>query len=311
VTRPPGNTKPPLLPEQFLGSYELFLQYLISERRLAENSVAAYAADINTFLSFLVAQRKKELRDVDLKVIHKFLSHCRDKQISHRSNARRVSALRTFFNFLANRNIVASNPFTAVDLPKSGRKLPITLSTSEVSRLLAPPPSLTPIARRDAAMLYLLYSTGLRVSELVALPQSACNLTSCFVRVLGKGNKERLIPFGEQAKEKVEEYIDLARPRILNGRRSNYLFVTNRGKCMTRLRFWQIIRKAALAAGIDKEISPHMLRHSFATHLLSHGADLRAVQMMLGHSDISTTQVYTHVDQDRLKNIHKKFHPRG
>jgi integrase/recombinase XerD len=160
-------------------------------------------------------------------------------------------------------------------------------------------------------MLYVLYSTGLRVSELVQLPISACNMGAGFIRVIGKGNKERLIPFGEQAKEKIEEYLKTARPFILKNRHSNYLFVTNRGTCMTRLRFWQIVKKTALEAGIDKTISPHMLRHSFATHLLSHGADLRAVQMMLGHADIATTQIYTHVDQDRLKNIHKKFHPRG
>lgn len=311
MTRPPGNTKPPLLPEQFQGAYELFLQYLISERRLAENSVTAYSADINAFLVYLVGKRKESFEQVTLKVIHNFLQKCLENNISHRSNARRVSALRTFFNFLVQRNLATNNPFTAVDLPKSGKKLPVALSVSEVSKLLAPPERVTPIGRRDTAMLYLLYSTGLRVTELVQLPQSAVNLTSCFVRVIGKGNKERLIPFGQQAKDKIEEYIDLGRPRILNGRRSNFLFVTNRGSYMTRLRFWQIIRQAALAAGIDKEISPHMIRHSFATHLLSHGADLRAVQMMLGHSDISTTQVYTHVDQDRLKNIHKKFHPRG
>ena len=136
-------------------------------------------------------------------------------------------------------------------------------------------------------------------------------MSAGFIRVIGKGNKERLIPFGQQAKEKIEIYVQTARPFILKNKRSNYLFITNRGTCMTRLRFWQIVKKVTLAAGIDKKISPHMLRHSFATHLLSHGADLRAVQMMLGHADISTTQIYTHVDQDRLKNIHKKFHPRG
>lgn len=311
MTLPPGNTKPLILPEQFLGAQELFLQYLISERRLAENSVSAYTADTSVFLSYLVIQRKNELRDVDITIIHGFLAHCRDSNISHRSNARRVSALRTFFNFLAQRGLVSTNPFAAVDLPRSGRKLPIALSESEVTALLDPPAVLTPVGRRNRAMLYLLYSTGLRVSELVRLPLSACNLSACFVRVLGKGNKERLIPFGRQAKEKIEEYLSLARPLIVKGKRSNYLFVTNRGSCMTRLRFWQIIRTTALAAGIDKDISPHMLRHSFATHLLSHGADLRAVQMMLGHADISTTQVYTHIDQERLKTVHKKFHPRG
>ena len=160
-------------------------------------------------------------------------------------------------------------------------------------------------------MLFLLYSTGLRVSELVSLPLAACNLASCFVRVIGKGSKERLIPFGIQAKDQIESYLKHGRPAILSGRRSNFLFVTARGTAMTRLRFWQIIRKAALAAGITKDISPHMIRHSFATHLLAHGADLRSVQMMLGHSDITTTQIYTHIDQDRLKSVHRKYHPRG
>lgn len=160
-------------------------------------------------------------------------------------------------------------------------------------------------------MLFLLYSTGLRVSELVNLPLAACNLSSCFVRVFGKGSKERLIPFGLQAKEKIEIYLTLGRPAILNGKRSNFLFVTARGSSMTRLRFWQIIRKMAFAAGISRDISPHMIRHSFASHLLAHGADLRSVQLMLGHSDIATTQIYTHIDQDRLKATHRKFHPRG
>jgi len=160
-------------------------------------------------------------------------------------------------------------------------------------------------------MLFLLYSTGLRVSELVRLPLSACNISAGFVRVLGKGNKERLIPFGEQAKEKIEFYLETARPLILKGKLSNYLFVTRRGSCMTRARFWQIIRKTASDAGIKKNISPHMIRHSFATHLLSHGADLRSVQLMLGHADIATTQIYTHIDQERLRKIHKKFHPRS
>ncbi len=169
----------------------------------------------------------------------------------------------------------------------------------------------TPLLQRNYTMLQLLYSTGLRVTELVTLPISSCNTSSGFVRVLGKGEKERLIPFGIPAKEAIEAYLDSSRPLILKGKRCNILFVTNRGKGMTRLRFWQIIKEAARAAGIRQEVSPHSLRHSFATHLLSHGADLRSVQIMLGHSDITTTQIYTHVDEGRLKAIHQKFHPRG
>jgi len=311
ITRIRGHTIPPPLPGQFSAVRDLFLHHLISERRLAENSVAAYSADITLFLTFTISRKKSNLDDVDVALIHEFLQHCRQKAISNRSNARRVSALKSFFSFLTARKIVKQNPFTIIDLPKSGRTLPKALSLEEVRLLLAPPLRITPFSRRDSAMLFLLYSTGLRVSELIRLPLSACNISAGFVRVLGKGNKERLIPFGEQAKEKIELYLETARPLILKGKQSNYLFVTRRGSCMTRARFWQIIRKTASAAGINKNISPHMIRHSFATHLLSHGADLRSVQLMLGHADIATTQIYTHIDQERLKNIHKKFHPRS
>ncbi|NOR23136.1 MAG: site-specific tyrosine recombinase XerD [Desulforhopalus sp.] len=297
---------------QFAAVHELYLHYLISERRLAENSVEAYDADITFFLSFLTSHKKRSLNSVDLATIHGFLEQCQEqKQVGNRTNARRISALKSFFTFLLRENLVTHNPFSTIDLPRSGKSLPKALSQKEVRSLLAPPNIVTPIGVRDNAMLFLLYSTGLRVSELIQLPLAACNLAAGFVRVLGKGNKERLIPFGDQAKEKIEQYLKTARPLILKGKRSNYLFITGRGSCMTRLRFWQIVRKTALTAGIDKNISPHMIRHSFATHLLSHGADLRAVQMMLGHADISTTQIYTHIDQDRLKSIHKKFHPRG
>ncbi len=249
---------------------------------------------------------------VDLATIHGFLEHCQvENLVGNRTNARRISALKSFFTFLLRENLVSHNPFSTVDLPRSGKSLPKALSQAEVRSLLEPPNIATPIAKRDNTMLFLLYSTGLRVSELVELPLAACNLNAGFVRVLGKGNKERLIPFGDQAKEKIERYLKTARPLILKGKRSNLSLYYRPRQFHDRLRFWQIIRKTALAAGIDKDISPHMLRHSFATHLLSHGADLRAVQMMLGHADIATTQIYTHIDQDRLKSIHKKFHPRG
>jgi integrase/recombinase XerD len=300
------------LPAKFATFHELYLHYLISERRLAENSIEAYSADITFFLEYLVSVKTRDLNKVDVTLIHDYLESCRSlKHVSHRTNARRISVLKSFFSFLLREEHVRQNPFAAIDLPRSGRSLPKALSQAEVETLLKPPNRENPVAKRDNTMLYVLYSTGLRVSELVSLPLSACNMGAGFIRVIGKGNKERLIPFGQQAKEKIDDYLKTARPFILKNRRSNYLFVTNRGTCMTRLRFWQIVKKTALAAGIDKPISPHMLRHSFATHLLSHGADLRAVQMMLGHADIATTQIYTHVDQDRLKNIHKKFHPRS
>jgi integrase/recombinase XerD len=290
----------------------LYLHYLISERRLAENSIEAYSADIILFLEYIISKNKRSLNTIDVTVIHEFLENCKTlNNVSNRTNARRISVLKSFFSFLLREQQVKSNPFAVIDLPRSGRSLPKALSQGEIETLLKPPNIATPIAKRDNAMLVLLYSTGLRVSELVSLPLSACNMSAGFIRVIGKGNKERLIPFGQQAKEKIETYVQTARPFILKNKRSNYLFITNRGTCMTRLRFWQIVKKTTLAAGIDKKISPHMLRHSFATHLLSNGADLRSVQMMLGHADIATTQIYTHVDQERLKNIHKKFHPRG
>ena len=289
----------------------MYVQYLISERRLSENSVAAYGADLRSFFTFLAQAGIQQFDAVDTSVIQRFLVSCLEKKISHRSNARRISSLRTFYTFLCQRQITTHNPFTAIDLPKIGLSLPKALSVDEVSRLLQARYPEMPLASRNSAMLFLLYSSGLRVSELVQLPLAGCNLSAGFVRIIGKGNKERLVPFGQQAKDCLEEYVQHARLTILAGRRSKYLFVTSRGSKMTRLRFWQILRDMAQSVGIYKEISPHMLRHSFATHLLAHGADLRAVQMMLGHSDIATTQIYTHIDNERLKNIHKKFHPRG
>lgn len=306
-----NNTISNKLPEHFSALQELFLHHIISERRLSENSVKAYAADISIFLTFLHRRRTTDIDSIDVELIHGFLEECKKKKISHRSNARRISALKTFFSFLAAENLVGHNPFFTIDLPRSGRTLPKALSLDDVNRLLAQPAILSPMIIRNYAMLHLLYSTGLRVSELVSLSLSGCNLISCFVRIIGKGDKERLVPFGEIAKQQLETYLEKSRPHILKGKRTNILFVTNRGTGMTRLRFWQIIKEAGRVAGIDKDISPHMLRHSFATHLLSHGADLRSVQLMLGHSDITTTQIYTHIDQDRLKHIHKKFHPRG
>lgn len=244
-------------------------------------------------------------------MVHRYLERERKSNISHRTNARRVSALKSFFSYLTNEHHIDNNPFYSIDLPKSGRTLPKALTIDEVNRLLSAPSAAKPTQQRDLAMLYLLYSTGLRVTELISLTLMACNLDAGFIRVLGKGDKERLVPFGEAAKEHLDQYLASARQEILRGRKSTYLFVTARGNRMSRARYWQILKRIAAAAGISKSISPHMLRHSFATHLLTHGADLRAVQMMLGHSDITTTQVYTHIDQERLKNIHKKFHPRG
>lgn len=307
----PQCSTPQSLPAPFASAKLSFLHYLITEKRVADNTVSAYRADIDLFFSFLRQQKLATLEGVDSKIIHAFLEQCAARHLSHRSNARRISALKSFFSFLQTNSVITHNPVAAIGLPRTGSQLPKALTVGEVSRLLTPPAIITPQIQRNYTMLHLLYATGMRVSELVAIPLAACNLSSCFVRVIGKGNKERLVPFGDPAREIIEHYLKTARPLILKGRRSNTLFVSNRGQAMSRLRFWQIIKEAAIAAGISKPISPHMLRHSFATHLLTHGADLRSVQLMLGHSDIATTQIYTHIDQDRLKEIHKKFHPRG
>ncbi len=297
---------PPLL--------DYFLQYLAAERRLAANTLAAYHSDLDSFFAFLAGQRSpaplQAIDDLAPEDLRAYLEHCRRRGVASRSSARRVSALRAFFRFLRRENLISHDPSALLDLPKPGRPLPKVLTISEVNRLLAPPPEPTPLALRNHAMLHLLYASGLRVSELVKLPVAGVNRAG-HLRVLGKGSKERLIPFGQAAGQALAIYITQGRPRLLKKRRSDFLFVTARGSAMTRLRFWQIIREWAKANGIEKSISPHILRHSFATHLLEHGADLRAVQMMLGHADIATTQIYTHVDAARLKAVHHKFHPRA
>lgn len=293
---------------------DLFLQHLAAERRLSEHTISAYHSDLEFFLAFLQKKGMDHPRQASPQLVQAYLYQCADNNISHRSNARRLSAIRAFSRFLQREGLATENPAAGIDLPKLGRPLPDTLSTAEVSRLLDAADrqkNKSPVAGRNHAMLFLLYATGLRVSELVGLPVGGVNRNSGLVRVLGKGNKERLVPFGEPAKEALELYLTASRPYLVKKRASPFLFVTGRGRPMTRTRFWQIMTDIARQAGITKKISPHVLRHSFATHLLSGGADLRAVQMMLGHSDIATTQIYTHVDTDRLKSIHQRFHPRG
>ena len=292
---------------------EPFLHYLAAEKRLAANTVQSYHYDLNDFFGFAVSRKIKTIERVSLTEIREYLARCKKDGQASRSVTRKISTLRVFFRFLLAEKIISEDPTALIESPKLGRTLPKSLTVQEVSRLL----SFTgvkpddPLALRDNAMLHLLYATGLRVTELVTLRMAGLNFSGGHLRVLGKGSKERLVPFGEEAKERLETYIELARPRILKGRTSNFLFVTYRGRPMTRLRFWQIIRNRVYGAGIDKRITPHTLRHSFATHLLENGADLRSVQMMLGHSDVATTQIYTHVNSSRLKNIHQRFHPRG
>ncbi len=288
-----------------------YLNYLLIEKGLSEKTLESYGSDMAMYLTFLENNGVKDISAADTPVILKHLISMRDTGLGARSRARHLVTIRGFYRFLVQEKILKHDPTRLIDLPKSGLKLPDVLSIEEVRLLLGIPDTNTPIGSRDAAMIELLYAAGLRVSELVNLKLQDVNMEAGFVRVFGKGSKERVVPIGLFAKEKIDNYLKTARPLMLKNITSRYLFVARAGKPMTRQGFWKLIKRYALKAGFNKTITPHTLRHSFASHLLEGGADLRAVQVMLGHVDISTTQIYTHVAREHLKNIHEKFHPRG
>jgi len=286
---------------------DLFLAYLTVEKGLTKNTLEAYSRDISAYLDFL---EDKELRHVRPTDVARFIAKLKAAGLAPRSRARALSAVRMFHRFLVVENYAEFNPTSVIESPRVPGKLPSVLSIKDVDALLSAPSgnSLTDI--RDRAMLQLLYATGLRVSELIAIKRSDVNLQAGYLMTSGKGEKERLIPVGDAATSAIRDYllVNSANP-TLAGERS--LFLTRLGSSMSRQAFWNIVKKRALEAGILQSISPHTLRHSFATHLLENGADLRSVQMMLGHADLATTQIYTHVSGDRLKKIHKELHPRG
>lgn len=286
-----------------------YLDRLAVERGLSARSVEAYGRDLGAFGAWL-AEKGIALPKVGRAELVRHLQARRASGLSARSSARLVSALRGFFAFAASEGIVSEDPTAHLSSPKSWTTLPHALSSRDVEALLSAPDEGEPLGLRDRAMLETLYATGLRVSELVRLERERVDLEGGTVLVLGKGNKERLVPVGREARAWIARYLRDVRPAV-DVRRSPYLFLNRRGEAMTRQRFWQIIEKHARAAGIRGRISPHVLRHSFATHLLEHGADLRAVQMMLGHADISTTQIYTHVSRARLRSVYDEFHPRA
>lgn len=288
-----------------------FINYLVVEKGLADNTVAAYSADLAVYLGFLKSETVTNIRDSDTAVVLKHLIALRNSGLGPRSRARHLVTIRGFYRFLVQEGILENNPAKMVDLPKTGRKLPAILKVEQVVRLLNTPDPSTPKGLRDGAMLELLYAAGLRVSELVQMVVTDLNLEACFVRVLGKGSKERVVPIGRNAQSRLGLYIASARPILSKGTPSAYLFVSRRGQPMTRQGFWKILKLNALKSGISENITPHTLRHSFASHLLERGADLRSVQVMLGHVDISTTQIYTHVAPERLKAVHTQYHPRG
>ncbi len=285
-----------------------FLAYLSLEKRHAPNTVDGYSRDINKFFQFF---KEKPLESIKTGDIQTFLIDLHQKKLSAASIARCISSLKAFFRFLTSEKFIKSNPVEIIETPKLWRKVPGVLSFDEIDALMKSPNLENVLGIRDRAMLEILYASGLRVSELIALKKSDLNFQVGYLRSMGKGSKERIVPIGEVARSAVNEYLNLSRPQLLKGNNVPEIFVTRLGRKMTRQGFWKLLKQYALKANIHTPISPHTLRHAFATHLLERGADLRSVQQMLGHSDISTTQIYTHILQERMKQIHDQFHPRA
>ncbi len=289
---------------------ERFLDALWLERGLSENTLSAYRSDLQGLAVWLQSSELGLLR-AGRSELMRYLQWRVEQGAKPRSSARLLSSIRRFYRYLLRESLISEDASARIDAPKLGRPLPKTLTEEEVERLLEAPDLSTPMGLRDRAMLELLYASGLRVSELVNLVLAQVNFQQGLVKVMGKGSKERLVPLGEEALEWLQRFMREGRGLILGGRRSEALFPSKRGAAMSRQAFWQLIKRYALQAGIDKPLSPHTLRHAFATHLLNHGADLRVVQLLLGHTSLSTTQIYTFVAQERLKGLHAEHHPRG
>jgi integrase/recombinase XerD len=297
--------------EKASGLIDEFCDALWLEDGLAKNTLEAYRRDLSQFATWLEAQQRKALISADQADIQSYLGYQFRKKTRATSVARLLSALKRFYRYCLRQGRVKSDPTLRIDSPKLPRGLPKSLTEEDVESLLTAPRADKALGLRDKAMLETLYASGLRVSELVTLKLGQVSQDMGVVRVVGKGSKERLVPLGEEAIAWIRQYLKEARPELLGGRAADDLFVTARGSAMTRQMFWHLLRRYAAQAGLKKPISPHTLRHAFATHLLNHGADLRVVQLLLGHSDISTTQIYTHVARERLKQLHAKHHPRG
>jgi integrase/recombinase XerD len=287
-----------------------FLDAVWMERGLSPNTLAAYRADL-TALARWLEQKDVPITKTARNDLLAFIAWRVEAGARPRSTARQLSSFRRFFRYLAREGVIREDPTAQIAMPKIGRSLPKSLSEDEVESLLTAPVVTDPLGHRDRTMLEVLYATGLRVSELVNLKHNQVNLNQGVLRIVGKGNRERLIPLGEEAVRWLQQFVGGPRSEILLERQTDYLFPTRRGDKMTRQAFWHIIKRYARKAGVQKDLSPHTLRHAFATHLLNHGADLRVVQMLLGHSDLSTTQIYTHVARERMKDLHAQHHPRG
>jgi len=301
---------------EFKGILARYLQFVKLEKGLADNSVTSYENDISRYLAYLSKDLKiKDLGGVTLQHIENYLEVLTDLNMSVSSIARNISSIRSFHEFAVAEKLSEANPAELIDLPKKAKNLPEILSPDEIGRILDSPDRTTTAGIRDAAILETLYATGMRVSELTGLQPDSLFFEIGFIRVLGKGNKERLVPVGEMAQSAIEHYLEQTRPSFVNkknpGKAKNRLFLNQRGGPLTRMSVWNIVNKYAEKAGLKKNVYPHIFRHSFATHLLEGGADLRAVQEMLGHSSIMTTEIYTHVDRSLLHQVHKQFHPRA
>ncbi|MBH9968356.1 site-specific tyrosine recombinase XerD [Rossellomorea oryzaecorticis] len=290
-----------------------YMHFLIVEKGLAKNTIESYQRDLKNYSLYLAnVEEISTFNEVTRVNIVQFLGHLKDQGKSSKTVARHVASIRSFHQFLLREKSTDQDPTVHIETPKTERNLPRILSIEEVEALLEAPEESTPLGMRDKAMLELLYATGIRVSELISLKMEDVHLTMGFVRCIGKGNKERIIPIGKTAMTVLEKYLENARLKLRSKKhKDEHLFLNHHGKGLTRQGFWKNLKALAKKANIEKDLTPHTLRHSFATHLLENGADLRAVQEMLGHADISTTQIYTHVTKTRLKDVYSKFHPRA
>ncbi|MDD5654583.1 MAG: site-specific tyrosine recombinase XerD [Candidatus Omnitrophica bacterium] len=289
---------------------EAFLNYISVERGLARNTIISYQEDLNFYINYLAGHKVEAISGSTRNDVMDFMMDQKERGLSANSISRRLAAIKAFYRFLVRERILKTDPTSLMEAPKLWKKIPEVLSVDEVEQMISRPDISNRQGMRDQAILEVMYATGMRASEVVNLKLNNLNLEIGFARCIGKGDKERIIPLGKKAKSALETYLRKSRPSFAKKKEADALFLSRLGKKISRQGLWKIIKKYARLAGIKKEIRPHILRHSFATHLLEHGADLRSVQEMLGHSDISTTQIYTHVNKDRLKAIHKAFHPR-
>jgi integrase/recombinase XerD len=288
-----------------------FLHYLIVEKGLSKNTIEAYSHGLSRFLNHLREKGVQEVQEISKFHVRGFLLALRKKNLSAKTTVRNLVAIRTFFRFLVQEGILEANPVENLESPKVAKTLPQILTLREIEQILEQPDLQTPLGKRDRAMLEMIYATGMRVSELTQLPTHQVNLEGGYVLLYGKGSKERIVPLGSEAMKWVTLYLKESRGILTKRKESPFLFINRSGKAMSRQRLWKNLKDYARKAGLRKRITPHLFRHSFASHLLERGADLRSVQMMLGHVDISSTQIYTHVTGERLKKIHQRYHPRG